>query len=182
VGVLSALVVRAVKNGMPLGRLMIALAIAAPLAGLLHWLESWLAHDMAYRLLLDMRLDMFRKLDALAPAYLSRRRTGDLVGVATRDVELIEYFFAHTITPAFVAVLVPVGVLVTLACFGWPIASRPPPLPRVGRPHPDSRPRAHRPAGLAGARGLGRSHRPRGGLRAGPGRDRGLSPGGGEGS
>jgi ATP-binding cassette subfamily C protein CydCD len=122
VGVLSALVVRAVKNGMPLGRLMIALAIAAPLAGLLHWLESWLAHDMAYRLLLDMRLDMFRKLDALAPAYLSRRRTGDLVGVATRDVELIEYFFAHTITPAFVAVLVPVGVLVTLACFGWPIA------------------------------------------------------------
>ncbi len=122
VGVLSALVVRAVKNGMPLGRLMIALAVAAPLAGVLHWLESWLAHDMAYRLLLDMRLDMFGKLDALAPAYLSRRRTGDLVGVATRDVELIEYFFAHTITPAFVAVLVPVGVLVTLACFGWPIA------------------------------------------------------------
>jgi ATP-binding cassette, subfamily B, bacterial len=122
VGVLSALIVRAVKNGVPFGRLMIALAIAAPLAGLLHWLESWLAHDMAYRLLLDMRLDMFRKLDALAPAYLSRRRTGDLVGVATRDVELIEYFFAHTITPAFVAVLVPVGVLLTLAYYGWPIA------------------------------------------------------------
>jgi ATP-binding cassette subfamily C protein CydCD len=122
VGVLSALVVRAVKNGMPFGRLMVALAIAAPLAGVLHWLESWLAHDMAYRLLTDMRLDMFRKLDALAPAYLSRRRTGDLVGVATRDVELIEYFFAHTITPAFVAVLVPVGVLITLAYFGWPLA------------------------------------------------------------
>jgi len=122
VGVLSALVVRAVKNGVPFGHLMIALAIAAPLAGVLHWLESWLAHDMAYRLLTDMRLDMFRKLDALAPAYLSRRRTGDLVGVATRDVELIEYFFAHTITPAFVAVLVPVGVLVTLAYFGWPLA------------------------------------------------------------
>jgi len=122
VGVLSALVVRAVKNGAPVGGLMVALAVAAPAAGLLHWLESWLAHDMAYRLLLDMRLDMFRKLDALAPAYLSRRRSGDLVGVATRDVELIEYFFAHTITPAFVAVLVPVGVLVTLACYGWPLA------------------------------------------------------------
>jgi len=122
VGVLSALVVRAVKNGSPVGGLMVALAVAAPAAGLLHWLESWLAHDMAYRLLLDMRLDMFRKLDALAPAYLSRRRSGDLVGVATRDVELIEYFFAHTITPAFVAVLVPLGVLVTLACYGWPLA------------------------------------------------------------
>src|SRR3989449_3679020 len=122
VGVLSALIVRAVKNGAPFGGLLIALALAAPLAGVLHWLESWLAHDMAYRLLADMRLDMFRKLDALAPAYLTRRRTGDLVGVATHDVELIEYFFAHTITPAFVAVLVPVGVLVPLAVFGWPIA------------------------------------------------------------
>jgi len=122
VGVLSALCVRAVKNGMPFGGLLAALALAAPLAGLLHWLESWLAHDMAYRLLTDMRLDIFRKLDALAPAYFTRRRTGDLVGVATHDVELIEYFFAHTITPAFVAVLVPVGVLVTLAVFGWPMA------------------------------------------------------------
>ncbi len=122
VGVLSALVVRAVKNGMPFGRFLVALALAAPLAGILHWLESWLAHDMAYRLLTDMRLDIFRKLDALAPAYLTRRRTGDLVGVATHDIELIEYFFAHTVTPAFVAVLVPVGVLVTLASFGWPLA------------------------------------------------------------
>ena len=122
VGVLSALIVRAVKNGTPFGGLLVALALAAPLAGLLHWLESWLAHDMAYRLLTDMRLDIFRKLDALAPAYFTRRRTGDLVGVATHDVELIEYFFAHTITPAFVAVLVPLGVLVTLAVFGWPIA------------------------------------------------------------
>ncbi len=122
VGVLSALCVRAVKHGMPFGGLLVALALAAPLAGLLHWLESWLAHDMAYRLLNDMRLDIFRKLDALAPAYFTRRRTGDLVGVATHDVELIEYFFAHTITPAFVAVLVPVGVLVTLAVFGWPMA------------------------------------------------------------
>ncbi len=122
VGVLSALIVRAVKHGMPFGALLVALALAAPLAGLLHWLESWLAHDMAYRLLTDMRLDIFRKLDALAPAYFTRRRTGDLVGVATHDIELIEYFFAHTITPAFVAVLVPLGVLVTLAVFGWPIA------------------------------------------------------------
>src|SRR5678815_1107835 len=77
---------------------------------------------MAYRLLTDMRLDMFRKLDALAPAYLTRRRTGDLVGVATHDIELIEYFFAHTITPAFVAILIPVAVLATIWVFGWPLA------------------------------------------------------------
>jgi ATP-binding cassette, subfamily B, bacterial len=122
VGVLSALVVKHVKMGQPFGLLLVALAVVAPLAGLLHWIESWLAHDMAYRLLTDMRLDMFRKLDALAPAYLTRRRTGDLVGVATHDIELIEYFFAHTITPAFVAVLVPAAVIATLWAFGWPLA------------------------------------------------------------
>jgi ATP-binding cassette subfamily C protein CydCD len=94
----------------------------APAAGVLHWLESWLAHDMAYRLLADMRMRFFRKLVALGPAYLSARRTGDLLGVATHDIELIEYFFAHTITPGLVAVLVPAAVLATLAAFGWPMA------------------------------------------------------------
>jgi ATP-binding cassette subfamily C protein CydCD len=122
VGVLSALVVLALERRAPFGWWLAALAVVAPLAGVLHWLESWLAHDMAFRLLTHMRLDFFRKLDALAPAYLTRRRSGDLVGVATHDIELIEYFFAHTIAPAFVAVLVPAGVLVTLLAFGPPLA------------------------------------------------------------
>jgi ATP-binding cassette subfamily C protein CydCD len=122
VGALSALAVRAVKHGESPAGWLIALGLVAPLAGLLHWVESWLAHDVAYRLLTDMRLAVFRKLDALAPAYLTRRRTGDLVSVATHDVELIEYFFAHTVTPALVAVLVPLAVLATLATAGWPLA------------------------------------------------------------
>src|SRR5262249_34968026 len=112
----------AVKTGAPFGMLLAALGIVAPLAGLLHWLESWLAHDTAYRLLTDMRLDMVGKLDALAPAYLTRRPTGDLVRGATPHLPLVECFFAHTVTPAFVAILVPVGVLATLAAFGWPMA------------------------------------------------------------
>jgi ATP-binding cassette, subfamily B, bacterial len=118
VGVLSALAVRAVKRGEPAGPLLAGLLVVAPLAGILHWCESWLAHDVAYRLLADMRLAVFKKLDALAPAYLTRRRSGDLVGAATHDVELIEYFFAHTVTPAFVAILVPAAVLVALREFG----------------------------------------------------------------
>jgi ATP-binding cassette subfamily B protein len=122
VGVLGALAVRAVRHGEPAGALLLGLAVVAPLAGILHWIESWLAHDVAYRLLADMRIAAFRKLDALAPAYLTRRRTGDLVGVATHDVELIEYFFAHTVTPALVAVLVPLGVLAVLGAFAWPLA------------------------------------------------------------
>ena len=122
VGALSALVVLALKRGAPFGMLLTVLVIVAPLAGILHWLESWLAHDMAFRLLTHMRVDLFRKLDALAPAYLTRRRSGELVGTATHDVELVEYFFAHTITPAFVAILIPAGVLATLLAFGWPMA------------------------------------------------------------
>src|SRR5438034_6075217 len=121
VGVVSALIVRALAHGAPFGWLLVTLGVMAPLAGLLHWLESWLAHDMAFRLLTHMRLDIFRKLDALVPAYLTRRRSGDLVGVAPHGVELIEYFFAHTIAPAFVAILVPAGVLATLFAFGWPL-------------------------------------------------------------
>ncbi|HVO04450.1 MAG TPA: ABC transporter ATP-binding protein, partial [Candidatus Cybelea sp.] len=87
----------------------------APLAGVLHWLESWIAHEMAFRLLAEMRIAVFRKLDALAPAYLTRRRTGDLMALATHDIELVEYFFAHTVAPAFVAVLVPATVMAVLA-------------------------------------------------------------------
>jgi ATP-binding cassette, subfamily B, bacterial len=122
VGVISALAVAAVKTGSSFGYLLILLALAAPLAGLLHWLESWLAHDIAYRLLAEMRIDLFRKLDTLAPAYLVRRRSGDLVALANQDIETIEYFFAHTVAPALVAILVPSTVLATLAIAAWPIA------------------------------------------------------------
>lgn len=122
VGVLSALVVAAVRNGEPFGGLLVALFIAAPLAGILHWLESWIAHDMAFRMLAEMRVALYQKIDELAPAYLVRRRTGDLVAMATHDVEMVEYFFAHTVAPAFVALLVPAVVLVTLSLAGWPMA------------------------------------------------------------
>jgi len=115
VGALSALAVAALKHGTTPYAYLWALAAVAPLAGVLHWLESWIAHDMAFRLLAQMRIEVFRKLDALAPAYLVRRRTGDLMALATHDVELVEYFFAHTVAPAFVAILVPAAVLTVLA-------------------------------------------------------------------
>lgn len=111
VGVLSALVVAAVRDGQPTGALIAALLIVAPLAALFHWLESWLAHAMAYRLLADMRVKLFDQLERLAPAYLLRRRSGDLVALATQDVEMVEYFYAHTLAPAIVSVLVPLTVL-----------------------------------------------------------------------
>lgn len=122
VGVLSALIVAAVKRGESFGGLVTALVIIAPLAGILHWLESWIAHDMAFRMLAEMRVGLYTKLDQLAPAYLVRRRTGDMVAMATHDVEMVEYFFAHTVAPAFVALLVPSTVLITLIVLGWQMA------------------------------------------------------------
>ncbi|HWX46902.1 MAG TPA: ABC transporter ATP-binding protein [Roseomonas sp.] len=122
VGVLGALLIAALRAGEPTLGLAIALLVAAPLAGGLHWLESWLAHDMAYRLLAEMRIDLFARLDALGPAYLLRRRAGDLVSLATTDVETVEYFYAHTVAPAVVALLVPATVLAVLIGFAWPLA------------------------------------------------------------
>ena len=122
VSALGALVIAAITTGRPLLGLSIALLLAAPVAATLHWFESWLAHDMAYRLLAEMRIALFAKLDRLAPAYLLRRRSGDLVALATQDVETVEYFYAHTVAPAFVAVLIPAGVLALLGWFAWPLA------------------------------------------------------------
>jgi ATP-binding cassette subfamily C protein CydCD len=122
VGALGALVIAAIRGGEPILGLCIGLLMVAPVAALLHWLESWLAHDMAYRLLAEMRIALFAKLDQLAPAYLLRRRSGDLVALATQDVETVEYFYAHTVAPAFVAVLVPVTVLGVLLAIAWPLA------------------------------------------------------------
>ncbi|MGB0555041.1 MAG: ATP-binding cassette domain-containing protein, partial [Alphaproteobacteria bacterium] len=100
IGAVGALAVRAVKTGEPFVDLLILLAVLAPMAGIFHWFESWIAHDMAFRLLAEMRIALFEKLDRLAPAYMVRRRTGDMVAMATHDVETVEYFFAHTVAPA----------------------------------------------------------------------------------
>lgn len=123
VGVLSGLIVATVRSGEPRGTLVLLLLIIAPLTAILHWAESWVSHDVAFRLLSEMRIALFRKLDQLAPAYLVRRRTGDLVSMATQDVETVEYFFAHVVAPAFVAVAVPLGVLITLGFYSWPLAA-----------------------------------------------------------
>ena len=123
VGVLSALAVAALKRGDDFTPWLYALFAAAPAAGILHWVESWIAHDMAFRMLARMRIDLYRKIEALAPAWLLRRRSGDLVAMATHDVELVEYFFAHTIAPGLVAVLVPAAVLAVLLWFGWTLAA-----------------------------------------------------------
>ena len=122
VGVVSALLVGQVITGGELTLFLILLAVLTPVAAFFIWTESWVAHDLAYRLLAEMRVDVYRKLDPLAPAYMTRRRSGDLVSIVGGDVETVEFFFAHTITPAFTAVVVPGVVVAVLAVIAWPMA------------------------------------------------------------
>jgi len=122
VSILSALAAVAVKNGTDYSQWIEWLIVTAVAAAVLHWLESWLAHDMAFRMLSEMRMSLFRQLERLAPAFMVRHRSGDLINLATHDVEMVEYFFAHTIAPVFVAVFVPCSVLLLLGSFSWTLS------------------------------------------------------------
>ena len=83
------------------------------------WAEMWLAHDLAYRILAELRSRLYSALDRLAPGYLLDRRSGDLSTAAMSDVETFEWFYAHTVGTFIVAVVVPLGALVTLAWMHW---------------------------------------------------------------
>lgn len=123
IGVLGAFIVKQVGQGRDFSFLLVLLGTLIPLSGLFHYLESWFAHDLAYRLLAEMRVQVYNLLDRLAPAYLYRRRSGDLVSLVTADVETVELFFAHTVAPGFVAIMVPGTVLAILGYFAWPLAA-----------------------------------------------------------
>lgn len=124
IGVTSALLVREVAGGQGIHAttFVIILAVLAFLTPVLHWAESWLSHDMAFRLLAEMRITLYKKLDPLAPAYLVKRRSGDIVSLFTSDIETIEYFFGHTVAPAFVALAVPAAVIATMVIIQWELA------------------------------------------------------------
>ena len=122
-GALSALLVGAVFRDESLTTLLVLVIVLAPVSAVFYFMETWQAHDMAYRLLAVMRMDLYEKLEPLAPAYMVRRRSGDIVSVVGGDVETVEFFFGHAVSPMIVAVLIPGGLLVALAVVAWPIAA-----------------------------------------------------------
>lgn len=97
--------------------LAVALIVIAVLAGASRYLEHYLGHRAAFDLLARMRLDFF---DAVAPLSVDDEdsASADLTTVATRDIDRVEVFFAHTIVPAVTAVIVPVAVTATI----WAVA------------------------------------------------------------
>ena len=86
--------------------LFVALAVMAVARGLLHYGEQYCNHFIAFRLLAIVRHRVFAVLRTLCPAKLEGRDKGDLVSLITSDIELLEVFYAHTISPIAIAVIV----------------------------------------------------------------------------
>ena len=87
------------------GALLALMAAAALLRGPLRWGEQACNHFIAFKLLALIRGRVFRALRRLAPAKLEGRDRGDLIAVITSDIELLEVFYAHTISPVLIAVI-----------------------------------------------------------------------------
>ena len=82
--------------------LMIVLAVAR---GSLHYAEQYCNHFIAFKLLAIIRHKVFAALRRLCPAKLEGRDKGNLISIITTDIELLEVFYAHTISPAAIAAL-----------------------------------------------------------------------------
>ena len=88
-----------------LGFLFIGVAVFAVLRGILRYAEQSCNHFIAFKLLALIREEVFQSLRKLTPAKLEGKDKGNLITVITSDIELLEVFYAHTISPTAIAVL-----------------------------------------------------------------------------
>ncbi len=102
-------------DGVALVPLVAALAGLGMIKGVFRYLEQFTGHYVAFRLLTHLRHLFYVRIEPLAPAALADTRSGDVISRAMADIDRIEVFYAHTIAPAVVAVLVPVLALTGLA-------------------------------------------------------------------
>ena len=93
------------------------LALAAVLRGFLRYGEQACNHFIAFKLLALVRDKVFAALRRLCPAKLEGRDRGDLIALITSDIELLEVFYAHTISPAAIALIMSVIMVVFIGSF-----------------------------------------------------------------
>ena len=84
--------------------LFVVLVVLAVARGILHYGEQYCNHFIAFKLLAMIRHKVFTVLRKLCPAKLEGRDKGNLISVITSDIELLEVFYAHTISPVAIAV------------------------------------------------------------------------------
>ena len=97
--------------------LFIALIVMAVMRGILHYGEQYCNHFIAFKLLAIIRHKVFASLRKLCPAKLEGRDKGNLISVITSDIELLEVFYAHTISPIAIAVLTSLVMILFLERF-----------------------------------------------------------------
>lgn len=90
--------------GIGVGPAVAGMIICALLRGITRYVEQYLNHNVAFHLLALFRSKAFAALRRLAPAKLAGKGKGDLIAMLTTDVELLEIFFAHTISPVAIAI------------------------------------------------------------------------------
>lgn len=71
--------------------------------GFLHYLEQYCNHYIAFNILAEIRVKLFKIMRKLAPAKMEQKNQGDIVSILTADIELLEVFYAHTISPILIA-------------------------------------------------------------------------------
>ena len=89
----------------PVKTIFIIMIVIAVLRGLLHYAEQYCNHFIAFKLLAIIRHKVFAALRKLCPAKLEGKDRGNLISIITTDIELLEVFYAHTISPIAIAFL-----------------------------------------------------------------------------
>ena len=113
----------AIKNtwliNTPAKTIITIMIIIAVLRGILHYAEQYCNHFIAFKLLAIIRHKVFAALRKLCPAKLEGRDKGNLISIITTDIELLEVFYAHTISPIAIATLTSLIMVIFIGRYHW---------------------------------------------------------------
>lgn len=108
-----------IQSRLSLTLITISVIVFALLRGILRYAEQNCNHFIAFKLLAIIRDKVFDALRRLCPAKLEGRDKGDLISIITSDIELLEVFYAHTISPVAIAVLFSIIMCGYIGSFHW---------------------------------------------------------------
>ncbi|MGN1156692.1 MAG: amino acid ABC transporter ATP-binding/permease protein [Agathobacter sp.] len=105
------------------GQIITFAIVCGIIRGLLRFLEQYGNHYIAFKLLAVLRDKIFAALRVLCPAKLESKQKGSIIAMITSDIETLEVFYAHTISPICIAVIVSVAVFLFVGFVsGWYLA------------------------------------------------------------
>ena len=103
----------------PVKTIITVMIVIAVLRGILHYVEQYCNHFIAFKLLAVIRHKVFASLRKLCPAKLEGRDKGNLISIITTDIELLEVFYAHTISPIAIATLTSIIMVIFIGRYHW---------------------------------------------------------------